>query len=158
MSRLKGYILLPELTPRRVAISFAIGFCVAWNPLLGLHTWVALLCCLLAKGLHRPLLLASTFINNPWTMIPIASASVIFGNWLLGQGWKIDLSGIAWKSIGISSFTSRQGFGEMYSMLKPILIPYLLGGLALSLLAFPLGYLFMLRLSKRLRGSNSRLQ
>lgn len=84
-------------------------------------------------------------------MIPIASASVFSGNWLLGRGWSVDLSAIAWKSIGIGSFTSRQGFGEMYSMLKPILIPYLLGGFTLCLLAFPIGYLFMLRLSRKLR-------
>ncbi|MCL1894404.1 MAG: DUF2062 domain-containing protein [Holophagaceae bacterium] len=151
LSRIKGYILLPDLTPKRIAISFAIGFCVAWNPILGLHTWIALGSCLLAKGLHRPLLLSATFINNPWTMIPIATLSVFFGNCMLGRGWMGDLSGIAWKSIGISSFTTRQGFDAMYAMLQPILLPYLLGGFSLSILAFPLGYWFMLRLTKRLR-------
>ena len=151
LSRFRQYILLPELTPRRVAWSFAIGCSIAWNPIIGTHTWVALALCFLVKGLHRPLLLTSTFLNNPWTMIPIASVSVFFGNWLLHGVWWVDLTDIAWKSIGLGSFTSRQGFAAMYAMLKPILGPYLLGGFSASLLVLPIAYWSMLLLSRKLR-------
>jgi uncharacterized protein (DUF2062 family) len=149
--RFRHYILNAELSPERVAWSFAIGFSIAWNPIIGIHTGIAILCCLFFKGIHRPLLLIATFLNNPWTMVPIASLSVFFGNWLFGRGWVVDISGISWKSIGVGSFTSRQGFLEMYSMLEPILLPYLLGGFIASILAVPTGYWFMLWLSRKLR-------
>jgi uncharacterized protein (DUF2062 family) len=149
--RFRHHILHPELTPERIAWSFALGFSNAWNPLLGTHTWVALACCFFLKNLHRPILLMATFLNNPWTMVPIASASVFFGNWLQGRGWAVDISGITWRSIGLGSFTSRQGLSDMYLMLKPVLVPYLLGGTILCILAVPLGYWFMLWLAKRLR-------
>jgi hypothetical protein len=39
----------------------------------------------------------------------------------------------------------------MYLMLKPILGPYLLGGLVLSALALPVGYYVMLKVARHLR-------
>ncbi len=39
----------------------------------------------------------------------------------------------------------------MYIMLKPILGPYLVGGLVLSALALPVGYYAMLLLTRHLR-------
>ena len=149
--RFRHYLVHPDLTPESVAWSFAIGISIAWNPIIGTQTWIALACCFFVKKFHRPLLLLASFLNNPWTMVPIASASVFLGNCLLGRGWTTNLSGISWKSIGISSFTSRQGFDAMYSMLKPILIPYMLGGFAVAFLAIPIGYWFMLWLSRNLR-------
>jgi uncharacterized protein (DUF2062 family) len=149
--RIQGHILHPDLSAKQVAWSFAVGLAIAMNPALGTHTWVALGVCFFAKRLHRPLLLSATFINNPWTMVPIASLSVFLGNWLLGRGWTIDLSSIAWDSVGLASFTTRTGFSEMLTTLEPILLPYFLGGLALSAIAAPTGYWFMLWLTVKLR-------
>jgi len=149
--RFRNYILLPELTPEHIAWSFAIGLSISWNPILGTQTFIALACCFFVKGIHRPTLLLSSFFNNPWTLVPYASASALLGNLLLGRGWKIDISGISWKDIGISSFTSRQDFAAMFAMLKPVIAPYLLGGFSLCLLSLPLGYWFMLWLSRKLR-------
>jgi hypothetical protein len=36
-------------------------------------------------------------------------------------------------------------------MMQPILAPYLVGGLVLSILALPIGYFLLLALSRRLR-------
>jgi uncharacterized protein (DUF2062 family) len=149
--RFRSYIVLPMLHPRQAAWSFAIGLSIAFSPLVGIHTLVALAICLFAKGLHRPLMITATFLNNPWTLVPIAAGSVYFGNWLLGRGLAMNLSGISWKSIGYSSFVSQEGLRSMYLTLKPILAPYMLGGFAMSLLALPAGYAFMLWLSKKLR-------
>jgi uncharacterized protein (DUF2062 family) len=150
-SRIRTQILQPELSRERVAWSFAIGLAIAFNPLIGTHTWIALFCCLLVKQFHRPILLTASLINNPWTMIPIASLSVLFGNWMVGRGWSIDFSDIPWESLGIGNFSSRQGFETMLLTLKPVLVPYLLGGFTLSLLAMPIGYFFMFWLREKLR-------
>jgi len=151
LAKLKQVILHPEMTPEVVALSFAIGLSLAWNPFIGLHTWIILLLCIAFRRLHRPLMLLVCYFNNPWTMVPMATASTILGNVLLGRGRHLNLRHIHWHTIGWRSFVTRSGFDAMFVMLKPILLPYLVGGLVLSALALPLGYYVMLRVARRLR-------
>jgi uncharacterized protein (DUF2062 family) len=150
-AKLKNQILHPDTTPEQLAMTFGLGLSIAFNPLLGLHTALAITLCLIFRRLHRPLLLATVMINNPWTMVPIATISAYVGNILRGRGLKLDLSGIHWETIGWSSFATRQGLREMFHMLQPIHKRYLMGGFLLSALAFPVGYFAMLKLSKHLR-------
>jgi len=150
-TRLKLHILHPELSPEQVALSFALGFSICWNPLLGTHIGMVLGLCLLFRRLHRPLMFIAVFINNPWTTVPMATISTYFGNLLMGRGLTIDLSTVHWQEIGLKSFASRAGFEAMYGMVKPVLVPYLLGGGVLSLLALPLGYFVILAITRRLR-------
>ena len=156
-ARAKAHILHPELSEQQVAWSFAIGFAVAWNPLLGLHTILVLLLCALFRGLHRPLMLLAAFINNPWTLVPMATASAYVGNVLRGKGFVLDMAGVHWKEIGLKSFVSWGGFQAMVGMLKPVLNSYLAGGTLLCLLALPVGYYFMLFTTRRLRQLNATL-
>ena len=153
----KRLILHPEMTPEQVALSFAIGFSLAWNPFIGLHTWAILLLCIIFRRLHRPLMFLACYLNNPWTMLPMASASCLVGSLLLGRGFHLHFRGIKWHTIGWRSFATREGFDGMCHMLKPILAPYLLGGLVLSALALPVGYYGMLLLARRLRRLNIHL-
>ncbi len=150
-ARTKRYMADPALEPHHLGWSFALGLSIAMNPLLGLHTGLVVAACALLQKLHRPLALLGAFINNPWTMVPIATASTLLGNLLLGHGLALDLSGVDWTSIGWNSFSTREGFHLMAEMLRPILVPYLVGGFALSLLALPVGYFLMLRLARHLR-------
>ena len=150
-ARTKRFLADPSLEPHHLAWSFALGLAIAWNPLLGTHTGLVILFCALLKKLHRPLTFLGAFTNNPWTMVPIATASALFGNLLLGRGLHLDLSGVDWTSLGWHSCSSREGFQAATAMLKPILAPYLLGGFVASALAVPVGYFLMLRLAHRLR-------
>ena len=150
-ARFKQHILHPDLRPENIAWSFAIGLAVAFNPLLGLHTAVVLLFCALFRSLNRPLMLITAFINNPWTMVPIATASAYLGNFMRGRGMHLNLSAIHWHEIGWRSFITWQGFESIHDMLRPVLKSYLYGGLTLSLLAIPTGYWAMLWLARRMR-------
>jgi uncharacterized protein (DUF2062 family) len=152
-NRMKGYILIPHISPRRAALSFAIGLSIAMSPLVGLQTWIALGCCYFAKRLHRPLLLAASLINNPWTFAPFASVNLILGNLILGHNWAANLSKATWNSIGLNSFITKEGLGQLATMMKPMLAPFLLGGFTLSLLSIFLGYWLMLHFSRRARRS-----
>ena len=149
--RLRDHILHPELSAEQVAWSFALGLAIAWNPLLGTHTAMILVLCFLFRRLHRPLLLLACFVNNPWTLVPMATVSAYLGNLLLGRGLSLDLSNIHWKEIGWRSFTSSDGLATVHQMVKPILVPYLLGGFIFMLLSVPLGYFGMRWLALRLR-------
>jgi len=149
--RLKAHILHPELTPEQVAWSFALGFSIAWNPLLGLHTAMVFLFCVLFRGLHRPLMIMAMLVNNPWTLVPIATASTWVGNLVRGRFDSTNLARVEWHQIGWRSFLTWSGFEAMTSMLRPILKSYLIGGTLCTLLALPVGYFFMLWLARRLR-------
>lgn len=148
---LRNHILHPEMTSEQIALSFGVGFCLAWNPFLGLHTATILLACLISKKLHRPIMLIACYLNNPWTMVPMASFSALVGNILLGRGLHLNLKAIHWHEITWRSFVSREGLDAMFHMLSPILLPYLVGGLVMSAIALPLGYYGMLVLARRLR-------
>lgn len=156
LAKFRHHILHPELTPEQVAWSFALGFALSWFPLIGTHTWIGLGLCLAFRRVHRPLLFLAMFINNPWTLVPYATLSAYAGNLLMGRGLALDLAGIQWQRLGLATFTSRAGFQEALDMLQPILGPYLLGGMALTLLALPAGYYAMRGLARRLRERQAR--
>jgi uncharacterized protein (DUF2062 family) len=149
---LKNHIMHPEMTSEQIAFSFAVGFSLAWNPLLGLHTAIILLACFLFRRLHRPIMFLACYINNPWTMVPMATFSTLVGNLVLGRGLHLDLRAIRWHDITWRSFVSLQGLDGMLRMCKPILFPYLLGGFIMSVISLPVGYWIMLRVARRLRG------
>jgi len=150
-NRLKAHILHPELSPEQVAWSFCLGFSIAWNPLLGLHTGMVFAFCLIFRRLHRPLMIMAMLINNPWTMVPIATASTWVGNLVRGRFDSANLATVQWHAIGWRSFLTWDGFDAMTTMLRPILKSYLIGGFICTVLALPVGYFFMLWLARRLR-------
>jgi uncharacterized protein (DUF2062 family) len=150
-NRLKAHILHPELSPEQVAWSFCLGFSIAWNPLLGLHTGMVFVFCMIFRRLHRPLMIMAMLINNPWTMVPIATASTWVGNLLRGRFHHGNLGHVHWHEIGWRSFLTWDGFDAMTTMLRPILKSYLLGGTICALLALPIGYFAMLWFARRLR-------
>ena len=150
-NRLKAHILHPELSPEQVAWSFALGFSIAWNPLLGLHTALGLLFCVLFRRLNRPLLIMTMFINNPWTVVPIATASVWVGQAIRGTVQSDHLAQVHWQEIGWRSFLTWKAFEAMTTMLRPVMKSYLVGGTICSLLALPIGYFFMLWFARRMR-------
>ena len=149
--RLKGHILHPELSPEQVAWSFALGFSIAWNPLLGLHSAMVFLFCVIFRRLHRPLMIMAMLVNNPWTVVPMATLSTWLGNLLRGRSSGANLMRVEWHQIGWRSFLTWDGLDAMTTMLRPVLKSYLLGGTLLTLLALPVGYFFMLWLAQRLR-------
>jgi len=149
--RLRAHILHPELSPEQVAWSFALGLSIAWNPLLGLHTGMVFLFCIIFRRLHRPLMIMAMLVNNPWTTVPIATASIWVGRMVRGTVHKANLADVHWHQIGWRSFLTWSGFEAMTTMLRPVLKSYLIGGTLCTLLALPLGYFFMLWLARRLR-------
>lgn len=150
-NNLRAHILHPELSPERVAWSFALGLSIAWNPLLGLHTAMVFLFCVIFRRLHRPVMIMAMLVNNPWTTVPIATASTWVGNLVRGHFISGNLAKVHWHEIGWRSFVTLRGFEAMTIMLRPVLKSYLIGGTICTLLALPIGYFFMLWLTKRLR-------
>ena len=79
--------------------------------------------------------MAGAFLNNPWTMVPILSATYWVGALLLGR-------------MDSPSFDSHDlSFGALYEQIMPYAMPFFLGGFVLSFLgaalAYPLAYYFV---------------
>jgi len=132
-SLLKQVLHLHE-SPQRTALAFAIGVFIGFSPAYGLHT-VLVLFCTWALGLNFLALMAGAFINNPWTLVPILSATYWVGALLLGRS---DSPSFDWHDMS---------FVAIYEQVMPYAMPFVLGGLVLSLLgaalAYPLAYYFV---------------
>lgn len=123
-------------SPQRTALAFALGVFIAFSPAYGLHTIMVVLSTWLF-GLNFVALLAGAFVNNPWTVIPILGATYWTGALLLGR---TDTPTFDWHD---------PSFSGIYQQILPYAIPFILGGLVLSvigaLLAYPVAYLLVLR-------------
>lgn len=129
-------VLHLQESPQRTALAFAIGVFIAFSPAYGLHTAMVVLCTWLF-GLNFVALLTGALINNPWTIVPILGATYWTGALLLGHA---DTPTFNWSDLS---------FAGIYDQVLPYLVPFLLGGLVLSviggLISYPIAYLLILR-------------
>jgi uncharacterized protein len=124
------FILHTDDTPRRAALAFAIGVFIAWTPAVGLHSLLALAIAFLF-GLNRVAVLAGTFVNNPWTIVPIYYASAHLGSFIVGSEVSMPrLEGKTWSHLY-----------EFLVQCRPWIVPLTTGTLILgslcALISFP---------------------
>jgi uncharacterized protein len=125
-----------EDSPHRIALAFGIGIWIAFSPLLGLHTVMALG---IAFGfrLSRAALLLGAYVNNPWTIAPLYLAGTALGCALLGVSTE-GLESIEWDRHGPAFYR------ELLAHLRPYLWPYVVGNTVLGVVGGAAGY-FALR-------------
>lgn len=129
-------VLHLQESPQRTALAFALGVFIAFSPAYGLHTVMVVLCTWLF-GLNFIALLAGAFVNNPWTVVPILGATYWTGALLLGR---TETPTFDWHD---------PSFSGLYQQMLPYIVPFIVGGLVLSvfgaLVAYPAAYLLVLR-------------
>lgn len=113
--------------PHRTALAFAVGVFIAFSPAYGLHTLSAIFCAW-AFRLNLIALMTGSFLNNPWTVVPILGATFWTGFQFLGipQGPPLQ-----WDDLG---------FQSIYHQAMPYALPFFLGGVTLSVLGAVVGY------------------
>jgi uncharacterized protein len=126
-------VLHMEDTPHRVALSFAIGIWIAFFPIWGIHTAMALGVAFLLR-LSRAAMLVGAWVNNPWTMAPLYTAGTLLGCVLLRVPPE-GLSSLDW------SLRWRDFLRALLETLRPYLWPFVVGNLILGTLAGFVGYL-----------------
>ena len=90
--------------PHRTALAFGIGVFIAFSPLLGLHTIMAIAVAF-AFRLNRVAVLAGAWINF-WALAPCYAFGTFIGALLLGVDAG-DLSAVEWSFDGLgSTFTT----------------------------------------------------
>jgi len=129
-------LLRLEDTPHRIALAFGLGIVIAFSPLLGLHTVIALGIAF-AFRLSRAAILIGCYVNNPWTIAPLYLAGTLVGCALLGVSTE-GLATIEWDRHGMAFYT------DVLAHLRPYLWPFLVGNTILGLACGAASY-FILR-------------
>ena len=133
LRRLAQLVLRVEGTPVQVARAFGVGVFLAFFPIFGVHTLLALGLAF-AFRLNRVAILAGTFMNNPWTIAPMYTAGTLLGGALLGVS-PAAVSAIDWSLSG----------GELYDSFlagfQVLLWPFVLGNLLLGAVAGAVSFL-----------------
>jgi hypothetical protein len=146
MSRLRQWgraLLHQEGTPHQTALAFAIGVFIAFFPLLGIHTLLALAVAYVFR-LSRVALLAGAWTNNPWTIAPMLTGGTLVGCALLGVP-SGGLAAVDWSLHGVAFYTS------LWNGLRPYVLPFVVGNLLVGALCAALGYLALRLLLERRR-------
>ena len=124
-----NHVLHLQESPHRTALAFATGVFIAFAPHYLFHTASAAFCAWVFRLNYLAIFLGS-FINNPWTVIPILAASLSTGIFLMGETSRPT---IEWDQLTMNN---------LFDMLWPYLTPFLVGACTLaiigSLLAYPL--------------------
>jgi uncharacterized protein len=129
-----GRVLLQvEDTPTRVAAAFAIGVFIAFFPILGIHTGMALVIAL-ALRLNKVAILAGAWTNNPWTLAPMYTAGTLLGCAVLGVS-PASLGAVDW------SLSGRAFHASLLAGLRPLILPFVLGNLLLGVAAAGVAFL-----------------
>jgi uncharacterized protein (DUF2062 family) len=115
-------------TPHRLALAFAVGIFIAFSPTLGLHVLSSFLVAW-AFRLNKLVVLTATFINNPWTIVPMYGFCIWFGSKLMGR--EIAMPQIAWNELTLSS---------AYVVIKPYFWPFVAGTLVVGSIAAVMAY------------------
>ncbi len=133
-----------EDSPHRVALAFAIGVFIAFFPLVGIHTAVALALAV-AFRLSKVAILAGAWTNNPWTIAPMYTAGTLVGCALTGRS-PTSLALVDWTLHGRAFYSSLlAGFG-------PLVLPFVVGNLVLGSLAALVAFLILRSTLTRRRG------
>ncbi len=129
--------------PHRTALAFGAGVFIAFSPLLGLHTVIAITVAF-AFRLNRVAILAGAWINA-WALAPCYAFGTFMGALLLGVDAG-DLKAIDWS----------QGVGALGSTLSALFWPIMLGntllGAAIAAPAYVLCRKFLEARENRLHG------
>jgi uncharacterized protein (DUF2062 family) len=131
-----------EGSPSRVAAAFGIGVFIAFFPILGIHTGLALVIALWFR-LNKVAILVGAWINNPWTLAPMYTAGTLLGCVLLGVA-PVAPAGVDW------SLKGRAFYSAFAATVQPLIWPFVVGNLVLGAVA-GIAAFFLLRalLSKR---------
>jgi uncharacterized protein (DUF2062 family) len=124
LTRTSRLLLTIEGSPTRIAFAFSLGLFIAFFPILGIHTWIALGLAI-AFRLNKVAILIGVWVNNPWTVGPMLTAGTLVGCTLLGVS-PATLGRVDWSLRGPAFYES------LLAGFRPLVLPYAVGNLLLG--------------------------
>lgn len=130
-------ILRAHDSPRAVARGAALGLGIAMVPLFGLHlplAWILATVC----GGNRIAALATVWVSNPFTVLPLCYAEYLLGCRFLDRDGMTTYHDFAalWASMAEQSYLQRLG-GFSDAVLLPLLVGAVALGCALGAVTYP---------------------
>ena len=132
-------ILALDCSPRRVAMSCAVGVFIGFSPFIGFHTAMAIGASFIF-GLPFYPLIVGAYVTNPFTFIPIYTVCYKFGATVTGQH--------AAKPPNFSDMTMT----SLLHTAKTFFIPFFVGTHLLGLILGAIAYIVSYYLFKKYRG------
>ena len=136
--RVRGLFKLDD-PPHRLALAFSVGVFIAFSPWLGLHIASAFVLAWMFR-LNKVVVLTGSFVNNPWTIVPMYAFCLWLG--IKITGGSVQTPDIDWGSIG---------FRDLITVLRPFLWPYVAGTIVVGAAAAVLSYAVLFWAVKRYR-------
>ncbi|KJU83617.1 conserved hypothetical protein, membrane [Candidatus Magnetobacterium bavaricum] len=126
----------------KVAVSFGIGILIAFSPWVGLHTLLAIILAMAFK-LNKVAIFTATYINNPFTIVPISTFCIWVGMKLMGM-----------QATGINIDFNNLTLSNVMGVFGSLLMPFIWGSLLVSVFAAVLSFfiIFYIFTLKRQRG------
>lgn len=141
--------------PERTALAFSVGVFIAFSPFLGLHTILATALAFLFR-FNKLAIYAGTFINNPFlTLVPIIAASYALGALVLGRPVALPEEGLA--LFREPHVLTTAYWRELFAHARDLLLPFAVGGTALSVVCSLAAYPVTLRLLRANQRRKSRV-
>ena len=147
IARSKQILQHVDGSPSRVAAAFGIGVFLAFSPLLGLHTALALAIALPFR-LNKVAILIGAWINNPWTIAPIYSAGTLVGCALLGVPAVVP-GNVDWSLKGRAFYTA------LATTLQPLVWPFVIGNVVLGVVAGLVAFVLLRAVLSRRRPASA---
>jgi uncharacterized protein (DUF2062 family) len=137
-------LLAVDDPPERTALAFSIGIFIAFSPFLGLHTIMATLVAFLFR-FNKIAIYTGTFVNNPFlTLVPIIAASYALGALLMGRPLSLPEEG--WRLLQEPHPLAAAYWRQLFTHLWDIVLPFSIGGMALSIICSLAAYPVTLKL------------
>ncbi|HEX8747159.1 MAG TPA: DUF2062 domain-containing protein [Pyrinomonadaceae bacterium] len=135
--------------PERTALAFSIGVFIAFSPFLGLHTILATFLAFVFR-FNKVAIYTGTFINNPFlTLVPIILASYAVGALVTGRPLALPPEGM--RLLKEPHLLTAGYWLELWRHAWDVLLPFSIGGMALSVVCSLAAYPLTLRLLRRRR-------
>jgi uncharacterized protein (DUF2062 family) len=150
----KFRILHVDDTSRRIALGVAVGVWTAFTPFLGLHMFMALAIAALVRA-NKALAVLFVWVSNPFTMIPVYTASYLVGRFFVGRFHHSSIKpGKIGELLGnlfsfenmLTCLYSKPFWRELAKVFGKIGLEVTVGGFILGLLAALIGYFVTYRI------------
>lgn len=140
--------------PERTALAFAVGIFIAFSPFLGLHTLMATALAFLLR-FNKVAIYTGTFINNPFTLVPVIIASYAVGAFLMGR--PLGLPDESLELLKHPQLFEKAYWSALFARTGDVLLPFAIGGMILSIVGALVSYPAMLYpLRARLRHTSKK--
>ena len=147
LRRTVGQLLQLDDTPHRLALAFGLGVWLAFFPILGVHTILALLIAFVFR-LNRAALLVGVYVSNPWTLAPLYMAGTVLGCEIFGVS-SAELTSVDW------SLHGRAFYRALFESLRPYVWPFVVGNTVLGVAGGIVGYVVLREVLERRRAAGA---